>query len=536
MASSKQVALARAPRTSNNDGQLTRIPAFLNKIYEMVNDDRTNNLIEWSPSGDTFYVYDQEKFAMEVLPRWFKHKNFASFVRQLNMYGFHKIPHLQQGVLKSETESEHWNFVHPNFKRDQPDLLCLIQRKKSTTANEDERNEIVNTTTQVTGNSQLDIQSIVNGIAAIKRHQTTISTELNELKRNNELLWRESEAARTRHQKQQDTINRIVKFLAGVFGHAGSPVHKEDVGSASPSRVSVVPVRQSRLMIEGSTPTRTDLASDGDSPAAFASIETPPSIASPIDRPISPSTTALFSSPSTPQTLATEPLPESTDLGTMQRTRSPSSNPDLDAFFQGLSGMSPAEIQQLMNSMTVPTIPEFPASDPGSSSLMQYSPQTPAFDLSQLGSFPLLSPSPPPLDDVANQVGKSWAAAHDIEQDVDAVDNKINNLMDQFQIPNASLDSLTPLDPDDLTADLGHGPAVDSDNDLFHSFLKGLGEDGALNLHPDVPNTLLETIPEVNDLPDVEPPALQRPTKKRKSDVATPETLPEALAKRRKGR
>jgi len=155
------------------------------------------------------------------------------------MYGFHKIPHLQQGVLKSDTDTEFWNFAHANFHRGQPDLLCLIQRKKQAAQQGDEpaielrdgANGVgligaPNTTTAGTPGSTatlsngqvLDIQSIVAGISAIKRHQTTISADLNELKRSNQLLWQDTLAMRTRHQKQQDTINRIVKFLAGVFG------------------------------------------------------------------------------------------------------------------------------------------------------------------------------------------------------------------------------------------------------------------------------------------------------------------------------
>ncbi|EDR10420.1 uncharacterized protein LACBIDRAFT_147701, partial [Laccaria bicolor S238N-H82] len=181
------------------------VPAFLQKLYEMVNEPKNAELICWSVAGDTFFVLDHERFAHEVLGRWFKHRNFSSFVRQLNMYGFHKIPHLQQGVLKSDDDKEHWNFVHPNFRRDQPDLLCLIQRKKQMPQPGDE--------------GVLDIHSIVNGIAAIKRHQTTISAELNELKRSNQLLWQDAMAARSKHQKQHDTINRIVKFLAGIFGN-----------------------------------------------------------------------------------------------------------------------------------------------------------------------------------------------------------------------------------------------------------------------------------------------------------------------------
>ncbi|KAI0780546.1 hypothetical protein BD413DRAFT_618833 [Trametes elegans] len=254
-----QIALARPPRAESS--HLSRaarqvVPPFLQKLYEIVNDPANEELIRWSENGDSFYVLNHEKFAREVLGRWFKHQKFASFVRQLNMYGFHKIPHLQQGVLKSDTDTEPWHFEHPNFHRGQPDLLCLIQRKKQPThGNNDDAtpsldihdaNAASNGLAGVPPGQVMDMNSLVNGIAAIKRHQQAISSDLSTLKQSNDALWKEAIAARQRHAKHQDTINRILKFLAGVFGHTDESPHPTD-GSHTPPQVT--PRIRQRLMI-----------------------------------------------------------------------------------------------------------------------------------------------------------------------------------------------------------------------------------------------------------------------------------------------
>lgn len=75
-------------------------------LDSMVNDPATNELIRWTDAGNSFIVPNSDKVARELLPRFFKHSNFGSFVRQLNMYGFHKVPHLQQGVLKVDGDGE----------------------------------------------------------------------------------------------------------------------------------------------------------------------------------------------------------------------------------------------------------------------------------------------------------------------------------------------------------------------------------------------------------------------------------------------
>ncbi|CAO3650667.1 unnamed protein product [Cunninghamella echinulata] len=104
------------------------ISTFISKLYAMVGDPKTNQLISWNPSGTSFLVCNATLFSQEVLPIHFKHCNFSSFVRQLNMYGFHKInksPRGQRGC----NENEIWEFSHKHFQYGRPDSLIDIKRK-----------------------------------------------------------------------------------------------------------------------------------------------------------------------------------------------------------------------------------------------------------------------------------------------------------------------------------------------------------------------------------------------------------------------
>lgn len=72
--------------TSSGDASRSLPTPFLTKTYQLVDDSSVDEVISWNDDGSTFIVWNPTDFARDLLPKYFKHNNFSSFVRQLNTY------------------------------------------------------------------------------------------------------------------------------------------------------------------------------------------------------------------------------------------------------------------------------------------------------------------------------------------------------------------------------------------------------------------------------------------------------------------
>lgn len=82
-------------------------------------------MIEWTRDQDAFTILSLKNFTTKVLPQYFKHSNFNSFIRQLNMYRFTKV---RQDGCNGDTEHVYQNDL---FHRDNHSQLKSIKRKET---------------------------------------------------------------------------------------------------------------------------------------------------------------------------------------------------------------------------------------------------------------------------------------------------------------------------------------------------------------------------------------------------------------------
>ncbi|KAK8698510.1 hypothetical protein V6N13_114622 [Hibiscus sabdariffa] len=158
---------------------------FLTKTFEMVEDPETDPIVSWSIHRDSFIVWDSHEFSANLLPKYFKHRNFSSFIRQLNTYGFRKI------------DCDRWEFANEWFQGGKKHLLKSIKRKSKYNS---------------TNNLGLEAE-----IGILKKNQSELQMEVMKLRQKNEesndKLGVYEDRIRFAESKQQQMFNFLAKLV-----------------------------------------------------------------------------------------------------------------------------------------------------------------------------------------------------------------------------------------------------------------------------------------------------------------------------------
>ncbi|PKA49979.1 Heat stress transcription factor A-1 [Apostasia shenzhenica] len=193
---------AKRPSASGGAPLPPLLPPFLTKCYDMVDDPATNDTVCWGDSGDTFVIKDQHTFSRDLLPKYFKHSNISSFIRQLNTYGFRKVDH------------DKWVFKNEGFVMGQKDLLKTITRKKSS-------HNIVNPPPQPQGKPSTVVKAVEVGefgldeeIERLKRDKNLLMQELVKVRQHQQSTDKEVQELRQRLQAMERNQQQMLSFLA----------------------------------------------------------------------------------------------------------------------------------------------------------------------------------------------------------------------------------------------------------------------------------------------------------------------------------
>ena len=97
------------------------VPTFIKKTYDILEDRKFPEIIDWNAEGTALIIKKPTEFCKKVLPVYFKHNNLTSFIRQLNMYDFHK----------RRTQDVDHIYCHDLFQKGKRHLLKEIKRKNN---------------------------------------------------------------------------------------------------------------------------------------------------------------------------------------------------------------------------------------------------------------------------------------------------------------------------------------------------------------------------------------------------------------------
>ena len=214
-------------------------PNFLIKLNQILENPKFYDIIHWDNSGKYLIISNISKFSEIILPLYYKHNNYSSFVRQLNIYDFHK--------LKSENGKQ--VFQHRLFTRGKSNLIPLIKRKTTKIKNEniavkeilntkiqdnylDDLINELNTNKKVTKQSlEENLNTLIKQVNENKEKQNSLLKKVDNLNKQNKNFIEQNELMLNEiNKKTQYTrkLEAVILFILEILMNKRTDINKSD--------------------------------------------------------------------------------------------------------------------------------------------------------------------------------------------------------------------------------------------------------------------------------------------------------------------
>ena len=193
----------------NNQRKVNKSESFLSKLYDILKNNSYSKIIHWDTDGKRVIISDVVNLCNIVLPKFYKHHNYSSFVRQLNLYGFHK----SKGITKfgdsyeletfhnKATKEEISQIVKPNKK-----MKNLVEYIKSNQKEESTDNDFLSA-----GSEDDVLKFLVEKTEENAQNSLILRKEMDELKKENSKLNNEIKELKSLLNSHANLIEKILK-------------------------------------------------------------------------------------------------------------------------------------------------------------------------------------------------------------------------------------------------------------------------------------------------------------------------------------
>ena len=177
---------------------LQKIVAILTVIFKK--EKENDPIISWTNDGDSIVIKNVLEFSKSILPKYFKHQNYTSFVRQLNLYDF----------KKSKNENQQNCFTHPLFKKGNENQIYEMKRKNYLPSRNIPRFK-----------KRIGIKEMNSNAESITEYQASIQSRIQKLLESNKSIYNHNIYLTTRNYElieHTQHLEKIVYYMATILG------------------------------------------------------------------------------------------------------------------------------------------------------------------------------------------------------------------------------------------------------------------------------------------------------------------------------